>query len=79
MSSNAIPTTDNKPADLPPSQDNPAPVNTGHGTPMAVVLTLGAEGTRILARITRLSADRLRLAPGDAVHAQVKAVRLLRA
>lgn len=42
MSSDAIPTTDNKPADLPPSQDNPAPVNTGHGTPMAVVLTLGA-------------------------------------
>ena len=42
MSSNAIPTTDNKPADLPPSQDNPAPVNTGPGKPMAVVLTLGA-------------------------------------
>lgn len=49
------------------------------GPAAVVVLTLGAEGTRILARITRLSADRLRLAPGDAVHAQVKAVRLLRA
>ena len=45
---------------------------------LTVVLALGAngEGGRILARLTRKSWDQLGLAPGESVHAQVKAVAL---
>jgi molybdate transport system ATP-binding protein len=37
-----------------------------------------ARPTRLLARITRRSCDVLRLAPGDALHAQIKGVALMR-
>jgi molybdate transport system ATP-binding protein len=45
-----------------------------------VVLGLGADGTgdRILARVTRLSSERLGLSEGVGVHAQVKSVALSR-
>lgn len=42
MSSDAIPTSDKQPIAPPPSQDHPAPVQTGRGAPVALVLTLGA-------------------------------------
>ena len=38
---------------------------------------LDAGGTRLLARVTRKSAQTLQLAPGKAVFAQVKGVALL--
>ena len=48
---------------------------------IVVVLGLGADGAgaRLLARVTRKSWDRLALAVGREVHAQVKAVALARA
>lgn len=46
-------------------------------TPAHVLVRLSAGATPLLARITRLSADQLRLAPGAAVWAQIKAVALL--
>ena len=56
---------------------------------LMVVLALGetggetrgeaGQGARILARITRLSRDRLGLAPGQAVRAQIKGVALVSA
>lgn len=47
---------------------------------MIVVIGLGEDGrgARVLARITRLSAETLGLAPGAAVHAQIKAAALAR-
>ena len=42
-----------------------------------LVVGLDAGGTRLLARITRKSADLLQLAAGSAVHAQVKGVAVL--
>ncbi|MDR3064253.1 MAG: uroporphyrinogen-III C-methyltransferase [Comamonas sp.] len=42
MSSDAIPTSDKHPIAPPPSQDPSAPVQTGRGAPLALVLTLGA-------------------------------------
>lgn len=43
---------------------------------LLVVLHPVPDGPRLLARVTRLSWDRLRLAVGDRVHAQVKSVAL---
>ena len=37
----------------------------------------GADGARLLARITRRSAETLALAPGDALYAQIKGVALM--
>lgn len=48
------------------------------GAAVLLVLQLGEGGARILARISRLSMERLRLSPGDAVFAQIKAVTLTR-
>jgi len=45
--------------------------------PAHVLVRLDADGTALLARITRYSADRLALAPGRRAWAQVKAVSLL--
>jgi molybdate transport system ATP-binding protein len=42
-----------------------------------VLVRLDANGTPLVARITRLSRDRLKLAPGVAVWAQIKAVAVL--
>jgi len=47
------------------------------GNPAHVMVRVDADGTPLLARITRYSADRLELAPGKAAWAQVKAVSLL--
>jgi molybdate transport system ATP-binding protein len=41
------------------------------------MVALDAGGARLLARVTRKSADALQLAPGKAVFAQVKGVALL--
>ena len=46
-------------------------------SPGYVMVALDAGGTRLLARITRKSADALQLLPGRAVFAQVKGVALL--
>lgn len=46
-------------------------------TPAHVLVRLNAGAAPLLARVTRLSADQLRLAPGVAVWAQIKAVALL--
>jgi len=46
-------------------------------SPGYVMVALDAGGTRLLARITRKSADTLQLLPGRAVFAQVKGVALL--
>lgn len=50
------------------------------GHEMSVVIGLGPQGagSRILARVTRLSWERLRLREGDAVQAQVKSLALAR-
>jgi molybdate transport system ATP-binding protein len=45
---------------------------------MSVDVALDAGGTALLARITRLSADRLALVPGKSVHALVKTVAFAR-
>ncbi len=46
-------------------------------TPAHVLVRLDAEGTPLLARIARRSADQLALAPGKVVWAQIKTVALL--
>lgn len=46
-------------------------------SPGQLVVGLDAGGTRLLARITRKSADLLGLAVGSAVHAQVKSIAIL--
>ena len=46
-------------------------------SPGQVMVGLDLGGTRILARITRKSADALQLAPGTPVHAQVKGVAIV--
>ncbi len=46
-------------------------------SPGQVMVGLDIGGTRILARITRKSADALQLAPGTPVHAQVKGVAIV--
>ena len=46
-------------------------------SPGYVMVALDGGGTRLLARVTRKSADALQLAPGKAVFAQVKGVALL--
>jgi molybdate transport system ATP-binding protein len=46
----------------------------GHTAPGATP----PDGPRLLARITRRSAEGLRLQPGDAIHAQIKGVSLMR-
>ena len=46
-------------------------------SPGQVMVGLDAGGTRLLARITRKSADALALAPGKAVYAQVKGVAVV--
>jgi molybdate transport system ATP-binding protein len=46
-------------------------------SPGQLVVGLDAGGTRLLARITRKSADLLQLAAGSAVHAQVKGIAVL--
>ena len=43
---------------------------------LVVVLALGADGAKLLARVTRQSWDRLSLMVGQAVYAQIKAVAL---
>ena len=40
------------------------------------LLQLAIDGQRLLARITRKSADALALAPGDALYAQIKSTAL---
>lgn len=45
--------------------------------PNHVIVRLSADGTPLLARITRFSCDRLALAPGTVLWAQIKAVSLL--
>lgn len=46
-------------------------------TPAHVLVRLSAEGTILIARITRRSCDQLRIAPGCRVWAQIKSVALL--
>ena len=46
-------------------------------TPAHVLVRLNAQGTPLLARITRRSADQLAVQPGTALWAQIKAVALL--
>ncbi|MCM2321025.1 MAG: molybdenum ABC transporter ATP-binding protein [Pseudomonas sp.] len=46
-------------------------------TPAHVLVRLDADGTPLLARITRRSADQLGIAPGQRLWAQIKAVALL--
>ena len=46
-------------------------------SPGYVMVVLDTSGTRLLARVTRKSADALQLAPGTSVFAQVKGVALL--
>ncbi|MDX7953178.1 molybdenum ABC transporter ATP-binding protein [Lichenihabitans sp. Uapishka_5] len=63
---------------------NILPVVIVSGTPaedhaVLVVLSLGQDGPRLLARVTRRSWQALGLAVGQAVHAQVKGVALARA
>lgn len=45
--------------------------------PAMTMIRLDAQGTPILARLTRLSADRLQLTPGKSVWVQIKSVALL--
>jgi molybdate transport system ATP-binding protein len=45
--------------------------------PAQVLVRLDVGGTPLLARVTRRSARQLALAPGQALHAQVKAVALV--
>jgi molybdate transport system ATP-binding protein len=47
--------------------------------PAYAMLRLDAGGVTLLARVTRRSADRLGLAPGQAVWAQIKSAALLEA
>ncbi|MNF59945.1 TOBE domain protein [compost metagenome] len=46
-------------------------------TPAHVLVRLDADGTPLLARITRRSADQLGIAAGQRLWAQIKAVALL--
>ena len=50
---------------------------TAAADPAQVLLRLDAQGTPLLARITRRSRDQLKLVPGSAVWAQIKAVAVL--
>lgn len=45
---------------------------------VSLLVELDARGTRLLARITRKSVDRLRLVPGMALYAQIKSVAILK-
>jgi molybdate transport system ATP-binding protein len=42
------------------------------------ILELDASQTRLLARITRKSADQMKLVPGMALYAQIKGVAILK-
>jgi molybdate transport system ATP-binding protein len=63
----------------PPAQDDELDAHGAHGARGSPGLSPGAGSApvRLLARVTRRSADNLNLRPGDALFAQIKGVALM--